>query len=32
MSPATKQFHASIIRSLKGILAAWEVWLQAQPD
>lgn len=27
MTQATKTLHLSIIRCLKGILAAWEKWL-----
>lgn len=30
MTPATKELHATIIRLLKGVLSAWERWLQQQ--
>lgn len=30
MSPATKELHTVIIRLLKGVLSAWERWLQQQ--
>jgi hypothetical protein len=28
MSPATVAFHQQVIRLLKGILTAWEEWLE----
>jgi hypothetical protein len=31
MSPATRALHEGLIRALKGMLAAWESWLKAQP-
>ena len=27
MKPATKKLHQALIRSLRGILTAWENWL-----
>lgn len=30
MTPATKELQATIIRLLKGIISAWERWLQQQ--
>jgi hypothetical protein len=30
VSPATRELHATLIRLLKGILRAWEKWLDAQ--
>jgi hypothetical protein len=30
MTPATREFHATVIRLLKGIITAWERWLQQQ--
>jgi hypothetical protein len=30
MKPATRELQTSIIRLLKGILSAWERWLQQQ--
>lgn len=30
MTPATRELHATIIRLLKGVLSAWERWLQQQ--
>lgn len=32
MSPHTRELHETIIRLLKGILSAWEKWLQKQPN
>jgi hypothetical protein len=30
ITPATKELHATIIRLVKGIISAWERWLQQQ--
>lgn len=30
MTPATRELHVTIIRLLKGIITAWERWLQHQ--
>jgi hypothetical protein len=30
MTPATRELHSTIIRLLKGIISAWERWLQQQ--
>lgn len=30
MTPATRELHATIIRLLKGVISAWERWLQKQ--
>jgi hypothetical protein len=30
MSPATLTFHRSVIRLLKGIIKAYETWVDAQ--
>jgi hypothetical protein len=30
MTPATRELHSTIIRLLKGILSAWERWLNQQ--
>lgn len=30
MTPATRELHATIIRLLKGVITAWERWLQQQ--
>lgn len=30
ITPATKELHSTIIRLLKGIISAWERWLQQQ--
>lgn len=30
MTPATRELHSTIIRLLKGIITAWERWLQQQ--
>jgi hypothetical protein len=30
MNPATKQLHLTVIRLLKGILTAWDEWLNKQ--
>lgn len=32
MTPATKELHTVIIRLLKGVISAWERWLQQQKD
>ena len=34
MRPETRTFQEAIIRSLKGMLAAWETWLRkrSQPE
>lgn len=32
MNPHTRELHETIIRLLKGILSAWEKWLQKQPN
>jgi hypothetical protein len=29
MSPATVQLHEALIRVLKGMISAWEKWLEA---
>lgn len=31
MQPATMTLHRTLIRLLKGMLTAWEVWLDSQP-
>lgn len=31
MAPSTRQLHASLIRLAKGMLTAWEKWLDDQP-
>jgi hypothetical protein len=30
MRPATKVFHEALIRALRGMLTAWEKWLELQ--
>lgn len=30
MNSATKQFHEALIRLAKGVITAWEKWLEAQ--
>lgn len=30
ITPATRELHATIIRLCKGIISAWERWLQQQ--
>lgn len=30
ITPATRELHSTIIRLLKGIISAWEKWLQQQ--
>lgn len=30
MTQSTRTFHLALIRSLKGILTAWERWLEEQ--
>lgn len=30
MKESTKQLHASLIRALKAVIAAWERWLKEQ--
>jgi hypothetical protein len=30
MTPATIQFHETLIRLLKGVCSAWEKWLESQ--
>jgi len=30
MTPATIQFHETLIRLLKGVVSAWEKWLESQ--
>ena len=30
MNPATITFHETLIRLLKGVVTAWEKWLEAQ--
>lgn len=30
MSPATILLHESLIRAAKGVIAAWEKWLQSR--
>ena len=31
MTPATRELHKTVIRLLKGVLTAWEEWLEKQP-
>lgn len=30
MTPATRKFNETVIRLLKGVLTAWEEWLEKQ--
>lgn len=30
MTPATLELHQTVIRLLKGVLTAWEKWLEKQ--
>lgn len=30
MTDATREFHETVIRLLKGVLTAWEKWLSKQ--
>ena len=30
MSPATIQLHEALLRLAKGVISAWERWLEAQ--
>ena len=30
MTPATRLFHETLIRLVKGMVKAWETWLAAQ--
>jgi hypothetical protein len=30
MSPATVTFHETLIRLMKGVISAWEKWLDSQ--
>lgn len=31
MSPSTRKLHLALIRAVKGMITAWEEWLQQQP-
>ena len=30
MKPATRMLHEALIRALKGMISAWEKWLEQQ--
>jgi len=30
MNPTTVQFHEALIRAVKGMVTAWEKWLETQ--
>lgn len=32
MDRPTRELHAMLIRLLKGVLSAWEKWLNSQPN
>lgn len=31
MKPATRKLHESLIRCIKGMISAYEIWLKEQP-
>ena len=31
MSPSTRALHVALIRAVKGMIGAWEKWLEEQP-
>jgi hypothetical protein len=32
MKPATRKLHEALIRFIKGMIAAWEIWLKEQTE